>query len=129
MKTHELNLAAEAAVQVTRAAALFDRLADNLIEQLRERLERREIDPASRHAQLRQLRERLDGFFPEFRQLYGGLLVKHLGLESGRVLAALQGEPAQLYFRAVQAMQGELQGALECLCDRMSLAAQLATPA
>jgi hypothetical protein len=123
-----MNLTAEAAVQVTRAAALFDRLAENLIEQLSARLLRREPDAEWRQAQLRQLRERLDAFFPEFRQLYGGLLIKHLGQESARVIAALQEESAQQYFRAVQAMQAELQGGLERLCDRMSLAAQLATP-
>jgi hypothetical protein len=128
MKTHDMNPTAEAAVQVTRAAALFDRLAENLIEQLSTRLQRREQDADSLQAQLRQLRERLDAFFPEFRQLYGGLLVKHLGLESARVIAALQEESAQQYFRAVQAMQAELQGGLERLCDRMSLAAQLAAP-
>lgn len=51
-------------MQVTRAAALFDRLADELVEQLRTRLERRELDAAARQEQLRQLRERLDGSSP-----------------------------------------------------------------
>jgi hypothetical protein len=126
MKTLNVSLTAEAAVQVTRAAPLFDRLADHLVERLRERLERRAaLDPSLEHAELSALRERLDGFFPEFCALYGGLLVKHLGAESPRVIAALRDDSAQLYFRALQAMQAELWGGLERLGDRMAHAAQL----
>jgi hypothetical protein len=127
MKTLNIHLTAEAAVQVTRAASLFDRLADHLVQQLLARLEyRAEAGSASAPAELAALRERLDSFFPEFRQLYGGLLVKHLGAESARVIAALQGDCAQRYFRALQEMQPELVGGLERLGDRMALAAQLA---
>lgn len=129
MTNHDTDPTAEAAVRVTRAAALFDRLADDLVEQLRRRLERSERSAAQRTEQLRRLRERLDAFFPEFRQLYGGLLLEHLGHDGERVIAELQNDTAQRYFRAVQAMQGELQRGLERLSDRMSLAAQLATPA
>jgi hypothetical protein len=127
MKTINIHVTAEAAVQVTRAAPLFDRLADTLVARIRERLEGRwESDTGSTLAELRALRERLDAFFPEFRMLYGGLLVKHLGPEQApHVIAALEEDSVQRYFRALQDMQAELLGGLERLADRMALAAQL----
>ncbi|MEO8178969.1 MAG: hypothetical protein ABI895_09070 [Deltaproteobacteria bacterium] len=129
MKTTNIGVSAEAAVQVTRAAPLFDRLADNLVARTGDRIHnRQQADEVSKHAELRALRERLDAFFPEFRLLYGSLLVKHLGTEQApRVLAALEDDRVQRYFRALQDMQAELLGGLERLADRMALAAQLSS--
>ena len=77
-----------------------------------------------------ELRERLDAFFPEFRQLYGGLLVKHIGPERlPEVLAALDDEAVQLYFRALQAMEPELVGGLQSLSKRMAVVALVEPPA
>jgi hypothetical protein len=129
MKTTNIGASAEAAVQVTRAAPLFDRLADTLVARTSDRIRnRQQTDEVSKHAELRALRERLDAFFPEFRLLYGSLLVKHLGTEQApRVLAALEDDCVQRYFRALQDMQAELLGGLERLADRMALAAQLSS--
>jgi len=126
MKTTNIHATAEAAVQVTRAAPLFDRLADTLVARTGDRIQnRQESDGLSKHAELRALRERLDAFYPEFRMLYGTLLVKHLGTEQApRVIAALEDDCVQRYFRALQDMQAELLGGLERLADRMALAAQ-----
>lgn len=113
--------AAAAAVRVTRAAALFDRIIATL------------LGPASPgaapgdgvdSAERAELRERLDAFFPEFRQLYGGLLVKHIGAQSlPAVLGALDNELVQAYFRALQAMEPELIGGLQSLTKRMAVVA------
>jgi len=129
MKTTNIGASAEAAVQVTRAAPLFDRLADTLVARTSDRIRnRQQTDEVSKHAELRALRERLDAFFPEFRLLYGSLLVKHLGTEQApRVLAALEDDCVQRYFRALSDMQAELLGGLERLADRMALAAQLSS--
>lgn len=118
--------AAEAAVQVTRAAPLFDRLADNLVSQVDANLPSQGPGlPPERGSQLASLREQLDGFFPEFRQLYGGLLLKHIGEERAPVvLAALSDETIQVYFRALKAMEPELIGGLQRLHERMAFAAQ-----
>jgi hypothetical protein len=125
MKTTNIVATAEAAVQVTRAAPLFDRLADTMVARVEDRLPERH-DESLRAQALRALRERLDAFYPEFRMLYGGLLVKHLGPEQApRVLAALEDDSVQHYFRAVHEMQPELWGGLERLADRMALAVQM----
>ncbi|HEU4583624.1 MAG TPA: hypothetical protein VFS67_35440 [Polyangiaceae bacterium] len=125
MKTTNIVATAEAAVQVTRAAPLFDRLADTMVARVEDRLPERH-DESLRAQALRALRERLDAFYPEFRMLYGGLLVKHLGAEQApRVLAALEDDSVQHYFRAVHEMQSELWGGLERLADRMALAVQM----
>lgn len=116
------------AVQVTRAAPLFDRLADNLVSQVDANLTSHGAGaPPEKSSQLASLREQLDGFFPEFRQLYGGLLVKHIGEERAPVvLAALSDETIQVYFRALKAMEPELIGGLQSLHERMAFAAQSA---
>lgn len=121
-----IHAVADAAVQITRAAPLFDRLADHLVAQLRESYAQEDAEQAlAQRADLGALREKLDAFFPEFRRLYGGLLVKHLGPERApRVIAALNDESVQLYFRAVQSMEAELQRALERLGERMVFAAR-----
>lgn len=126
MKTTNIVATAEAAVQVTRAAPLFDRLADTMVARAEDRLQGREQHDEPLRAQaLRALRERLDSFYPEFRMLYGGLLVKHLGTEEApRVLAALEDDSVQHYFRALHEMQSELWGGLERLADRMAMAVQ-----
>ena len=108
-------------MRVTRAAALFDRLIATLLAQ---------VEPGSapspdapRFTET-ELRERLDAFFPEFRQLYGGLLVKHIGTPClPGVLAALESESVQIYFRALQAMEPELIGGLQNLTRRMAVVA------
>ena len=126
METTNIVATAEAAVQLTRAAPLFESLAETMVARVEGRLQSsaREDEPL-RAQVLRALRERLDTFYPEFRMLYGGLLVKHLGAEQApRVLAALEDDSVQDYFRALHEMQSELWGGLECLADRMALALQ-----
>lgn len=127
MKTTNIVATAEAAVQVTRAAPIFDRLAATMVARVEDRLQRREQNDESLRVQaLRALRERLDAFYPEFRMLYGGLLVKHLGTEQApQVLAALEDDSVQHYFRALHEMQSELWGGLERLADRMAMAVQM----
>ena len=127
MKTTNIVATAEAAVQVTRAAPLFDRLAETMVARVEDRLQRRSQNDESLRAQaLRALRERLDAFYPEFRMMYGGLLVKHLGAEQApQVLAALEDDSVQHYFRALHEMQYELWGGLERLADRMAMAVQM----
>lgn len=113
--TDDHAAAAATAVRVTRAAALFDRLLATLLAHAAE------AAPAPEQA---ELRERLDAFFPEFRQLYGGLLVKHIGARSlPSVLAALDAEAVQVYFRALQAMEPELLEGLQLLTQRMTIVA------
>lgn len=127
MKTPNIVATAETAVQVTRAAPLFDRLADTMLARVEDRLQCREQNDESLRGQaLRALRERLDAFYPEFRQLYGELLLEHLGAEQAPgVLAALEHDSVQHYFRALHEMQSELWGGLERLAERMALAVQM----
>lgn len=113
--------AATLAVRVTRAAALFDRIIATLLVPVGQAsTPARAVEEAERA----DLRERLDAFFPEFRQLYGGLLVKHIGAQAlPAVLAALDSEAVQAYFRALQAMEPELLGGLQSLTKRMAVVA------
>jgi hypothetical protein len=132
MTDHQTTAAA--AVRVTRAAALFDRLVATLLAHLEPAgqepdmasQEGASLDPGA-HA---ELRERLDAFFPEFRQLYGSLLVKHIGARSlPSVLEVLHSEAVQVYFRALQAMEPELIGGLQQLTKRMAVVASAGSPA
>jgi hypothetical protein len=114
-----------ALVEITRAATLFDRIADDLIAGVRHAMgvpPRAEVEVEEEFA---FLRASLNEFLPEFRQLYGGLLVKHLGWEQlPEVLEGLESELAQRYLRAVQGIEAELQQHLGRLSQEMLLAAQ-----
>lgn len=114
-----------ALVQITRAAVMFDQIADGLIAGVRHAMG----VPPSADLEVEQefafLRASLDRFLPEFRQLYGGLLVKHLGWEHvPQVLEALDAELAQRYLCAAQGIEAELQQHLGRLSQDMLLAAQ-----
>jgi hypothetical protein len=132
MTDHQTTAAT--AVRVTRAAALFDRLVATLLAHLDADAQ----DPAAQVPAAQdagaggqaELRERLDAFFPEFRQLYGSLLVKHIGAKwLPGVLEVLCSEAVQVYFRALQAMEPELIGGLQQLTKRMAVVASAGSPA
>ena len=111
------------AVRLTRAAPLFDRLVEHV-------LAGSDPPPALGVAEQRGAREFLDRFFPEFRRMYGQLLVQHLGpSDAQRSLAALDQEPVQQYFRALQSMEAELCAGLNQLGEKMALALRQRAPA
>jgi hypothetical protein len=101
-------------VQLTRAAVIFDQIADNLIAGVRQAMG----VPAPAEPEVEQefafLRGSLDEFFPEFRELFGGLVVKYVGQE----------QLAQRYLRAAHGIDAELQQHLGRLSQQMLLAAQ-----
>lgn len=125
MSTSPIGSDAAAAVNLTRAAILFDGLANGLIDQVRRAMS---VPGGAAHdieRELLRLRARLDGLYPEYQQLFGGLLLEHIGREHvPSVLAALQAEPVQAYFRAAPRMNAELQALLIELARRMSRAAR-----
>jgi hypothetical protein len=118
------------AVQLTRAATIFDGIANGLIAQVRRAAGVPELADPETEQELARLRAQLDELYPEYQQLFGGLLLDHIGREHApSVLAALHAEPIQEYFRAVPRMHAELQSLLVELAQRMSRAAgQTASP-
>lgn len=110
----DLEDMARAAVQLTRAAPLFDRLVDHVLAEPSLFAPRGAAeDPA--------LRECLDRFFPEFRRLYGRLLLEHLGpSDAPAVLSALKQESVQRYLRALRDMEPQLCAGLNELGEAMT---------
>lgn len=120
MSTVLSNEDAARAVQLTRSARFFDELADGLISQLRNAMGVPVDAGAEVDGEFAQLRERLDGFYGEFKSLFGNLLHEHVGGEHfGRVMTALASDGAQAYFRASRALDSELVAALPKLAERM----------
>jgi hypothetical protein len=129
MTTNQFE-AARTLAQVTHAARVFDRLVDSLIEQLRSS----QPEPFSREVALGQdgtlaisnanlvaARERMDALYPEFQQLYGGLLLQHLGQEHvDEVLQLLRSEPMQHFFRARRQMEQALVDGMGALSQKLS---------
>jgi hypothetical protein len=112
-------------VQLTRAAVIFDQIADNLIAGVRQAMG----VPATADPEIEQefafLRGALDEFFPEFRQLFGGLVIKHVGEQHvPALIEGLGSELAQRYLQAAPRIEAELQQHLGRLSQRMLLAAQ-----
>jgi hypothetical protein len=128
--TTNLMDAARTLVQVTQAARVFDRLVENLIEQLRAA----QSQPHSREMTLGQdataelaerdimaARERMDALYPEFQELYGRLLVDYLGHEHvEEVLQLLRSEPMQRFFRARRQMEQPLVEGMAVLSQKLS---------
>jgi hypothetical protein len=113
------------AVQLTRAATVFDGIANGLINTLRHALGVPEKARADIERELLRLRARLDGLYPEYQELFGGLLLEHIGpRHAASVLAALCSEPIQEYFRAAPRVDAELQALLVELGERMSRVAR-----
>jgi hypothetical protein len=115
------DVSARTAIQITRAAPLFDRLAEAVVDHCAS------LDPAQRSAGQRQrgnadpdaLRERLDWFFPQFRDLYFNLLRQHIGPDLPAVLRAVNDESVQRYLRAREAMQPALLRGMQRLGREM----------
>lgn len=117
----DIEGAARAAVQITRAAPLFDQLVDMLLTQAALASDAgHPLHDAARQAHLRAAREQLDAHYPEFQRLYYELLHKHLDRQLPAVLAALNSELVQTYFKAQKAMEAELIDELQRLAEKMA---------
>jgi len=103
---------AQKAVRVTRGARIFDALVAALLWRVRKAMSVPDQADEETEASFRALRERLDAHFPEFRDIYGNLLVERLGAaHADGVLAHLETPPLQAYFRASAAIESELSAA------------------
>jgi hypothetical protein len=112
----DIEMTSRAAVQITRAAPLFDHLVDMLLEDSVAHSHGQPTD----QARLSALREQLDAHFPEFRRMYFTLLRKHVGPSLPLVLAALNDELVQRYFRALKSMEPDLMAGLQKLSEQMA---------
>jgi hypothetical protein len=112
----DIEMTSRTAVQITRAAPLFDHLVDTLLQEST----LPEHGQASDQAMQSALREQLDGHFPEFRRLYFTLLRKHVGPSLPLVLSALNDELVQRYFKALKAMEPDLMAGLQQLARKMA---------
>ena len=112
------DLSARAAIQLTRASPLFDRLVDAVLEH---RTSRATTSPATAGSGPSGpvLRERLDWFFPQFRDLYFDLLREQLGPDLSPVLGALRDERVQRFLRALEAMRPALLQGMQQLGREM----------
>lgn len=117
------DVSARAAIQITRAAPLFDHLVDAVLEHRTSRVRTRPAaagNAQSDAARLDALRERLDWFFPQFRDLYFELLREQLGPDLSIVLDALRDERVQRFLRALETMHPALLHALQQLGREMT---------
>ncbi|HEU4576706.1 MAG TPA: hypothetical protein VFS67_00530 [Polyangiaceae bacterium] len=114
------DVSARAAIQITRAAPLFDRLVDAVLDHRTSRVSTRPAAAGHDPAQLVALRERLDWFFPQFRDLYFELLREQLGSDLSSVLGALKEEQVQRFLRALESMRPALLCGMQRLGREMS---------
>lgn len=120
--TAALDPCSRTAVQIIRVAPLFDRLVDAVLEQRTSPLPTDAMTGARDPARQDALRERLDWFFPRFRDLYFELLRTQLGADLPCVLGALQDEHVQRFLRAVETMHPALLRCMDQLGREMAVA-------
>lgn len=116
------DVSARAAIQITRAAPIFDRLVDAVLEHRTSCIPTRSAAAGHGAAPVELLRERLDWFFPQFRDLYFNLLCEQLGPELSPVLDALQEERVQRFLRSLESMHPALLRGMQQLGREMAAA-------
>ena len=110
------------AVRLTHATKLFDATAEHLLWRLRVAMYIPSVADESTEREFLRLREKLDDYFPEFRELFGGLLVERLGAHAADVLRGLAGEELQLYFQASDRIRRDVEAGLNELSRAMQAA-------
>jgi hypothetical protein len=108
-------------VLVTRAATIFDAVVNALLGRVRQAMSVPEVASEATEAQFRELREKLDAFFPEFRNMYGSLLSQSLGERHvDAVLAGLEAPALQAFFGVSVQIDAELRSASNDLMREMA---------
>lgn len=101
------------AVRLTRAAPLFDSVADQLIISVRRAMGVPDQAEPEVEGEFAALRETFNQqFLPEFSKMYATLLLQQLGSATSVVLRALEGAPAQAYLGVAQQIEADVNTAL-----------------
>ncbi len=116
------------AVRLSCATPRFENIADDLVRSVRRAMgvpDRAEPDVEQEFAALRVT---LDHFYPEFAQLFSGLLSAHLGAAESVVLSSLESQPVQAYLQAADAIDAEVNACLRAFVSRIGTALGAAPP-
>jgi hypothetical protein len=106
-------------LRITRSASIFDEVANLLVRRIRLALQVPSRADADTEAQFQSVREKLDGFFPRFREMYARLLATHLEGDLSAVVDSLRGEAVQRYFAASPDIDRALSMSLQQLAMEM----------
>ena len=75
------------------------------------------------------LRATFDEFYPEFTQLFAGVLSRYLGAAAPVVISSLESEPVQAYLQVADAIDAEVNASLRSFAARISEALSVAPQA
>jgi hypothetical protein len=109
-------------VRLSCAGSHFQRTADLLVLRVRRAMGVPDQAEVEVEQEFRALRASLDEFYPEFTQIFSGLLTRCLGPSSSVVIASLDCEPVQAYLRVADAIDLEASEALRHLAADIAAA-------
>lgn len=124
--SHESENLFHTMMKLTYADSAFNQMVDHLLARVRAALGAPPVDESGKSSdplvdeEFVKLRQRLQGFFPEYEDIYRRTLLKHLGdANLAPAVAALQSQPMLTLFQALRAMGPELADELQGLTQRM----------
>jgi hypothetical protein len=117
------------AVRLCCASSRFERIADDLVSSVRRSMGVPDRAEPEVEQEFAALRGSLDAFYPEFTQLFAGLLSGYLGPATKVVLSSLDSEPVQAYLRVADSIDAEINASLRSFVTRIGVALSSAPPA
>lgn len=109
--SHEETLQTRA-VRLSCATLRFERIADDLVFSVRRAMGVPDRAEPEVEQEFAALRASLDEFYPEFTQLFAGLLSRYLGSAAPVVIASLESEPVQAYLQVADAIDADVHASL-----------------
>jgi hypothetical protein len=116
-----------AIAQLTHSDASFAHLAANFVGEVRRKLCVPDHADADVEAEFVALRQRIDGYYPEFCAILASALLDQLGSERlQEMLSGLNTEAAQRYLEVAGRIRLELEQSVPALTQKLTAAAQTA---
>jgi hypothetical protein len=116
-----------AIAQLTHSDASFAHLAGNFVGEVRRKLCVPDQADADVEAEFVALRQRIDGYYPEFCAILASALLDQLGSERlQEMLRGLNTEAAQRYLEVAGRIRLELEQSVPALTQKLAAAAQAA---
>lgn len=108
------------AVRLSCATPRFERIADDVVSSIRRAMGVPDRAEPEVEQEFAALRATFDELYPEFTQLFAGLLSRYLGAAAPVVLSSLESEPVQAYLQVADAIDAEVNATLRSFAARIS---------
>jgi hypothetical protein len=110
------------AVRLGGATPQFQRMADDLVRQVRRAMGVPDQAEPEVELEFAGLRQSLDAFYPEFTKIFADLLASYLGHAGSVALTSLENEVVQAYVQVAEQIEDDVAVVLHGYVPRISAA-------